>query len=78
MIGVIANLKIKSGKEKQFEEIAKKFAKEGNKVYFTYLRSKKSYFNKLSYFQSKNVIPIKCDMRDPKQIKSLTKNAIEI
>ena len=53
--------------------IGKKFAKEGNKVYFTYLRSKKSYFNKLAYFQSKNVIPIKCDMRDPKQIKSLTK-----
>ena len=53
--------------------IGKKFAKEGHKIYFTYLKSKKSYFNKSAYFQSKNVIPIKCDMRDPKQIKLLKK-----
>ena len=53
--------------------IGRKFAKEGNKVYFTYLKSKKSYFNKFAYFQSKNVIPIKCDMRNPKQIKLLLK-----
>ena len=50
--------------------IGRKFAKEGNKVYFTYLKSKKSYFNKFAYFQSKNVIPIKCDMSQYKQIKS--------
>ena len=53
--------------------IGKKFAAEGAKVYFTYLKSKKSYFKKSAYFQSKNVIPIKCDMSQYKQIKSLRK-----
>lgn len=51
----------------------KKFVARGAKVYFTYLKSSKSYFKKSAYFRNKNVIPIKCDMRDIEQIKLLPK-----
>ena len=55
---------------------AKKFIESGDKVYFTYLNSKKNYFKRNKIFKNDNLIPIKCDMRNLNKIKKL-KKAIE-
>ena len=54
-------------------EAARKFSSNGSKVYFTYLNSKKNYFKKNNIFKDKNLIPIKCDMRNLNQINRLGK-----
>ena len=54
-------------------EAAKKFIYSGAKVYITYLRDKNKNLKKLNIFKNKNLVPIKCDMRNLKQIRKLKK-----
>ena len=54
-------------------ETASAFLKAGSKVYITYLFSKRSYFKKMKIFRNKNIIPIKCDMRNVEHINKLKK-----
>ena len=53
--------------------MVKKFAEKGDKVYFTYLKSKKSYFKKIGILSKQNIIPIKCDMTKLSSINKLKK-----
>ena len=49
------------------------FLKAGSKVYITYLHSKRGYFKKMKIFRNKNIIPIKCDMKNIKHINKIQK-----